>query len=196
MLFVEWGSLSVHELHPYDLRRRWQNPEAILADIGLKSGFTFMDIGCGDGFFSLPAARLVGEKGKVYCLDMDAEALERLKRRAAKAGLRNLILKVGEAEETVLCESCADRVFFGIVLHDFKDPKNALKNARRMLKPTGRLVDLDWAKKPMELGPPLRVRFSEEEAARRIEAAGFKIEYVREAGPYSYMIVAKPRYFA
>ena len=45
-------------------RRKWQNPEAILVDIGLAPGFTFVDVGCNDGFFALPAARVVGEGGK------------------------------------------------------------------------------------------------------------------------------------
>jgi FkbM family methyltransferase len=85
----------------------------------LKLGSTFIDVGCGYGFFALPAARLVGEKGRVYGLDVDAEAIEKLREAATKENLENLALKVGNAEETILCERCADVVFFGIVLHDF-----------------------------------------------------------------------------
>jgi ubiquinone/menaquinone biosynthesis C-methylase UbiE len=172
-------------------RRRWQNPEAILTDIGLKPGFTFIDVGCGNGFFTLPAARLVGEKGKVYGIDVNAEAIEMLKKKAMKEGLQNLNLRVGIAEETILCHACADIVFFGIVLHDFKDASRVLSNAKRMIKSKGKLVDLDWKKKPMNSGPPLRIRFSEEKAASLIEAAGFKINSVRNAGPHHYLIIAK-----
>jgi len=179
--------------HDEEDRRRWQNPDAILVDIGLKPGCTFMDIGCGDGFFTLPAARLVGEKGRVYGLDAEAEAISRLNEKAAKEGLRNLTLKVAEAEWTILCEACGDIVFFGIVLHDFKDPRRVLKNAKRMLKPDGRLINLDWKKEPMEFGPPLRIRFSEREAKSLIEEVGFKTETVKEAGPYNYLIIARPQ---
>jgi len=185
--------LNAHRsFHDERERRKWQNPEAILVDIGLRSGFTFLDIGCGDGFFALPAARLVGKKGKVYGLDLNDGTIGRLRRKAVKEGLRNLNLSVGEAEETVLCEACADIVFFGIVLHDFKDPAKVLMNAKRMLKPNGRLIDLDWKKESMEFGPPLQIRFSEDEAVSRIEAAGFRIEAVKNAGPYHYIIIAKP----
>ena len=156
----------------------------------MKLGFTLIDVGCGNGFFALPAARLVGEKGKVCGLDANAESIELLKKTAMKEGLRNLDLTVGMAEETVLCDACADIVFFGIVLHDFKDAARVLSNARRMLKSTGRLVDLDWKKKPMNFGPPLQIRFSEEKAVSLIEAAGFKINSVRDAGAYHYLIVA------
>jgi ubiquinone/menaquinone biosynthesis C-methylase UbiE len=156
----------------------------------LKLGFTFIDVGCGNGFFALPAARLVGDKGKVYGIDANAEAIGMLKKTAMKEGLRNLNLKVGEAEKTVLCEACADIVFFGIVLHDFTDAARVLANAKRMLNSTGRLVDLDWKKEPMNFGPPLRIRFNEEKAVSLIQAAGFKINSVKDAGPYHYMIIA------
>lgn len=180
-----------HKIHDEVDRRKWQDPEAILVDIDLRSGLTFMDIGCGEGFFALPAAKLVGKNGKVYGLDIDADAIARLREKAAKVGLRNLTLKAGEAEELVLCEACADIIFFGIVLHDFKDTARVLINAKKMLKSTGRLINLDWKKEPMDLGPPLEIRFSEKEAARIIESAGFRVEAVKEAGPYHYLIAAR-----
>jgi ubiquinone/menaquinone biosynthesis C-methylase UbiE len=150
----------------------------------LKPGFTLIDVGCGNGFFALPAARLVGERGKVFGFDANAEAIGMLKKTVMNEGLRNLNLRVGMAEETVLCDACADIVFFGIVLHDFKDDSRVLSNAKRMLKSTGRLVDLDWKKEPMNFGPPLRIRFSEEKAVSLIEAADFKINSVKDAGPH------------
>ena len=80
-----------HSIHHGDEteRRKWQNPEAILREIGLKSGQTFVDIGCGDGFFAIPAARLVEESGKVYGLDSDLEAVRCLEEKAAKARAKN-----------------------------------------------------------------------------------------------------------
>lgn len=172
-------------------RKKWQNPEVILVSVGLQPGFTFVDVGCGDGFFTLPAARIVGKNGRVYGLDVDEDAIGRLSGRASQEDLVNLTLKVGEAEKLILCEGCADIVFFGIVLHDFKSAGKVLSNARRMLKRNGRLVDLDWKKKPMDMGPPLRIRFSEEKATSLIEEAGFKVEPVKTEEPYHYVIIAR-----
>jgi ubiquinone/menaquinone biosynthesis C-methylase UbiE len=152
----------------------------------------FMDIGCGYGFFAIPAAELVGEKGRVYAVDIDDSAIDRLKRKAAEKGLRNLTATVGAAEETVFCDECADMVFYSIVLHDFRDPAKVLRNAKKMLKPSGTLVNLDWKKKPMLFGPPVHIRFSEEQASNLIKQAGFRIESVRDAGRYHYIITAKP----
>ena len=52
------------------LHRGLENPEKILLQIGLNTGMTFVDIGCGYGFFSIPAAEIVGPSGKVICIDI------------------------------------------------------------------------------------------------------------------------------
>jgi ubiquinone/menaquinone biosynthesis C-methylase UbiE len=174
-------------------RRKWQDPEAILAGIGLKSGQTFIDVGCGGGFFTLPAARIVGKKGKVYGVDTSARSITSLKELAVREGLKNLDLTVGKAEEIVVCERCADIVFFGIALHDFQDAALVLANARKMVKPAGRLVNLDWKKDAKSPGPPVHIRFSEATASRLITAAGFDIESVADSGPHHYIITARPR---
>ena len=128
----------------------------------------------------------------MYGLDVDARSITRLKELAAKKGLKNLNLTVGRAEESVICEQCADIVFFGIALHDFQDPARVLKNAKKMVKSAGKLVNLDWKKEPMDLGPPLKIRFSKDIAVRLIQTAGFTVETVKDSGPYHYLVVARP----
>jgi ubiquinone/menaquinone biosynthesis C-methylase UbiE len=171
-------------------RRKWQNPETILADIGLKPGMTFLDIGCGNGFFTLPASRIVGSPGLVFGLDSSPTAISEIQVRAEKEGLHNIQLRIGNAEETVVCEGCADIIFYGIVLHDFQDTGKVLENAHRMLKPKGRLADLDWRKIEMPFGPPLSIRFDEATAASLIESAGFKIESIKDWGEFNYLILS------
>ncbi len=178
--------------HDDDARRKWQDPEAILFEIGLEPGMVFADIGAGGGFFAIPAARMVGERGKVYALDINAESIGSLAEAARTEGLGNVIAQVGAGEDTVLCEACADVVFFGIDLHDFADAGAVLLNARAMVKPGGRLVDLDWKKEPMELGPPYEIRFDEKEAARLIVVAGFTVETIKGVGPLHYVVIARP----
>ncbi len=174
-------------------RRKWQNPEQILCQIGLSSGHTFLDVGCGNGFFAIPAARLVGPTGRVYGLDAQGSAIEELKQKAAAEGLNNLKLITDKAEENAVCGSCADFVFFGIVLHDFDDPAQVLERAHGMLKPQGKLIDLDWKKIRMKLGPPFAKRFDEAKASAMIEKAGFTIESVQDSGQYHYIITARLR---
>lgn len=171
-------------------RLKWQDPEKILSEIRLGPDMMFVDVGCGDGYFAIPAARMVGQKGKVIAFDIDDSAIERLTQQAADGGLSQLTAEVGSAEETVACEGCADFVFFGINLHDFADPAQVIRNAKRMLKPSGLLVDLDWKPEPMPFGPPLKKRFSIDKARQLIQSEGVKIKSVAEAGIYHYIIVA------
>ncbi len=172
-------------------RRKWQNPERILNGIGLKNGMIFADIGCGGGFFALPAARIVGPAGRVYALDISQEAISAVSEGASKEGLHNIEAILGDAATVVLCKSCCDVVFFGIDLHDFADPARVLDNAQKALKSGGKLVDLDWKKTCIPFGPPEEIRFSEEKASQIIESAGLVITSVRDAGPYHYIVEAR-----
>ena len=61
-----------------------------------------------------------------------------------------------------------------------------------MLKSSGRLVNLDWKKLQTPSGPPAKIRFSEQQATEFIIQAGLTVENVKDAGPYHYVIWAKP----
>lgn len=171
-------------------RRSWYSPEAVLQN--LRSGMVFMDIGCGDGFFSVIAAKKVGITGKVYAVDVDASAIEKLKQKAEDEGLKNIHAKVGKAEDTVFCKECADFIFYSMDLHDFSDPVKVLQNAKQMMKANGQLIDLDWKKMNMSFGPPFAIRFNEEKASDLMRSAGFTVTDIRDVGPYHYVVAAKP----
>jgi len=181
------GGFSLDE----QTRRSWYNPEAVLD--GLKEGMTFVDVGCGEGFFSILAAKKVGSQGKVYAVDIDPTRVAKLQNKAAVEGLTNIEATVGRAEDAVFCRGCVDFVLYSMDLHDFDDPQKVLEKAHAMLKPSGVLVDLDWKKQPMEFGPPERIRFSEARVAEMLMLADFRVQSTTEAGPYHYLIVAKPK---
>lgn len=166
---------------------------AILTAIGLRRGHTFVDVGCGEGFFALPAARMVGPRGAVFGIDINAAALNRLRESAEAEGLTQLHSILGKAEETIVCPRCAQVVFYGICLHDFRDPIRVLGCGRAMIREDGVLVDLDWKAEPTPLGPPLSIRFPVDKASTLIENAGFCIRSVKDAGPCHYCIRAAPR---
>lgn len=171
-------------------RRQWQDPYQILSSIGLTKGMTMVDLGCGEGFFALPAARMVGPGGRIYAVDINPDAVSRLRAQADQEGLSWVFTEVKEAEQALVCEGCADIVLFGNDLHDFFDPLRVIRNAGVMLSGSGRLVDLDWKPIRMEFGPPFEKRFSIERATGLIESGGFRVLSVSDAGPYHYLIVA------
>ncbi len=173
-------------------RRLWQDADAILSQIGLLPGSTLVDIGSGDGYFSIPAARMVGDTGKVYALDMSAENLSGLEEAIRGNGLSNIHAAVGNAETTLPCEGCADFVLMANVLHDFENPVAALRNARRMLKPGGMLADLDWKKEKDQMhGPRFEKRFDQQKVAGLMEEAGFKVMSSALVGPFHYLIIGE-----
>jgi ubiquinone/menaquinone biosynthesis C-methylase UbiE len=171
-------------------RRKMMDPDIILPKIGLKPGMTMVDVGCGQGYYAITAARIAGPKGRVYGIDIDNEALDLLGRKASDAGLNIKILQ-SEAERTIACEGCADIVFFGISLHDFEEPEKVLDNAWRMLKPGGILADLDGKKGETESETSLVKRLGEKEASKLIEEAHFNIESVEDISGWLYLILAK-----
>ena len=96
------------------------------------------------------------------------------------------------AEDTIFCNSCIDVVFFSIVLHDFKDPIKVLKNTRKMIKKDGILVNIDWHKEDLPLGPPTSKKFTVEKASSMIERTGYKVTHNENLSNLLYKIMAKP----
>jgi len=157
----------------------------------LKPSMTFIDVGCGHGFFSIPAAEIVGTSGRVIGIDIDDGGLQSIKD-SSELGRLKVETILGKAEEIIACRGCADVVFFGIVLHDFHDPYRVLSNAKVMLKANGTLVNLDWGREETAgMGPPISMRFDERQASDMISSQGFKITSVSRSGKYNYIITAK-----
>ncbi len=152
---------------------------------------TVVDLGCGYGFFAIPAAKIVGPGGKVIGVDVDSEWLGQLRENGEREGLGNIEIVLGRAEETIPCRGCADVVFLGMVLHDFEDPARVLANVSLMLKPGGTLADLDWKKEYRGIGPPSSIRFDEAKATRMMEEKGFELVSALDQGPYHYLMLAR-----
>jgi len=171
-------------------RRKKMDPDVLLPKIGLKPGMTLVDVGCGQGFFTLPAARIAGPEGRVYGIDIDEQALNLLGCNASDASLNILLLR-GEAEKTVACKGCADMVFLCISLHDFADPEKVLDNAWHMLKPGGVLADIDGKKVGTDGKTYPGKRISEKEASKLLEGANFNVESVEDISDWLYLILAK-----
>ena len=169
-------------------RRNLQNPEAILNDLGLRPGMCFVDLGCNDGFFTLPAAKIVGSSGQVYALDVDNVALAQLEVKLKSANITNTQVFYGPAETTDVCKGCADIVFLGMVLHDFNEPVKALDNCRSMLKKDGMIYDYDWKKQSSSIGPPLEIRFSKEYVRKLALAANLEVKSDTDYDDNFYLI--------
>ena len=124
----------------------------ILNEVGIKPGFHILDYGCGSGSYSIPAADMVGNSGKVYALDIHPLAIQRVRDLASKRRLTSI--------ETI-CSSCAtglpdDRVDVALLydtFHCLSEPDEVLKELHRVLKPDGILSFSDHHLKQEEIVP-------------------------------------------
>lgn len=121
-------------------RKLSENPEERLDDIGLKKGMTFLDVGCALGFYSFPAASIVGGSGVVYALDVDSEYAEYVARKAKNQGTKQIKTIVADAQDTGLPPGSVDIIFLHLVFHDIGDKPKAVREFHRILKATGNLV--------------------------------------------------------
>ena len=119
--------------------------EGFLRRAGLHEGQTVLDFGCNEGNYTKVAAGIVGPAGKVYALDEDDEALDKLKRQAAKRKLGNIrCLRVPKQGDIPLPARSVDVVLLYDVLHrgyfpERQQRRHVLKEVHRVLKPQGLL---------------------------------------------------------
>jgi len=108
----------------------------------IKEGARVLDFGCGPGSYTVAAAKLVGETGHVYALDIHPRAMESVRRRAAAEGVSGAITPLMGAASSVM-DASLDAVILFDVFHLLGDPPAALREISRMLKPEGRLLFSD-----------------------------------------------------
>ncbi len=119
------------------VRRLFQNPEKILAP-HIEAGITAMDIGCAMGYFSLPLARMVGEKGKVVCVDVQEKMLRSLRKRAEKAGLADRIIIHQSLHDSLSLDAFEGKIDFALafaVVHELPDAFHFFSEVSRAMKP-------------------------------------------------------------
>ncbi|MDQ7093522.1 methyltransferase domain-containing protein [Desulfosporosinus sp. PR] len=130
----------------------------ILKRLDIARGMVLADVGCGIGYFALPAANMLGEEGKVFALDVSDTMLEELSKRVMAEGLSNVIPMKIEHEKNPLETNSVDIALLAFVLHEVNDPKTTLSEVHRVLLPKGRLAILEWDKKETPVGPPVNHR--------------------------------------
>ncbi len=118
------------------IRRWFQNPEKVLKPY-VKRDITAMDIGCGPGFFTLPIAQLVGEKGKVIAADLQEGMLEKLLQKIKGTELeKRITLHKCEQDKIGIIEKL-DFILAFYVVHEIPNQDNFFRELKSLLNRNG-----------------------------------------------------------
>jgi ubiquinone/menaquinone biosynthesis C-methylase UbiE len=123
--------------------KRWldKNAYEFLVKVGVRTELVVLDFGCGSGTYVVPAAKLVGEAGRVYALDISRGALDRVEKKAQEEGLENIVRIDASVDEGMRLEDgTIDLMLMIDVLQEIDDKEALLDEAYRILKPGGVLT--------------------------------------------------------
>jgi|WetSurMetagenome_2_1015567.scaffolds.fasta_scaffold247709_2 ubiquinone/menaquinone biosynthesis C-methylase UbiE len=169
-------------------RLTWLPPSDVITALQLRPGMTVADIGAGTGYFSIPFASVVGQRGHVWAVDLQKEMLVIL---GGKPGVKSMpiTLQHGDAARTALDEHSCDLAFYSNVWHEIDDLQGALWEARRIVAPGGRIAIVDWRKDAaVPPGPPADHRIAMGDVLRSLTADGWAGVTGKPLGMYSYLV--------
>ena len=162
-------------------------PDVLLQRLGIAPGSTILDLGCGNGFFTFPAAVAMGE-GMVIAADMSEPMLSLLRQRNTPDNIQ--ILQVEEVKMDIEDKSVDAAVLIALY-HEFKSPHDNLVEIKRTLKPQGKVLILDWdPQTEKERGPAKVHRVEQEQAMKDLEVAGFSVDVHENYTKDMWMVIA------
>jgi ubiquinone/menaquinone biosynthesis C-methylase UbiE len=169
-------------------RQREEDCEKLLEALQIKPGDVVCDLGCGNGFYTLKLARLVGEHGKVIAVDIQREMIGLLKDRAAQEKIDNVELVLGTPIDPKLSPKSVDLVLLVDVYHEFSHPEHMLAAIRQSLKPTGRLALVEFrAEDPKVPIKPLH-KMSKAQILKELPPNGLKLVEEFDDLPWQHLM--------
>ncbi len=170
-------------------RDAYQKPQEVVAALDLKEGEVIADIGAGSGYFSLRFAHHVGERGRVYAVDINPDMIRYLNRRIRDLNLRNVVTILAEPDNPLLPDASIDLFFLCDTWHHIERQTDYLALMKRMLRQGGSVAMVDFQKRPLPIGPPIEMKIAREDLLRQMESNGFQLVREHTFLPYQYFLV-------
>lgn len=165
----------------------------LLEKVGIEEKMTVADLGCGRrGYFTLQAAKLVGNEGVIYAVDVVKPALENMKSSAKLFGITNIKTVWADLEiygATKIPNESVDLAMLNNVLFQTKKEEQIIREGARILKKHGKLLITDWKKTKTSFGPPMQNRVEPKKIEEDAQQAGLKLKKELDAGPYHYALL-------
>ncbi len=179
---VEKASLLVAEN-----RYKALPPDQIIKHLEIKKDDIAADLGAGNGFFTLPIAKAT--ENTVYAFDIEPKMLSLLEERAAEEKIDNITTIESSLEPIKLLDQSVDKLLISLVLHEVPNLQKTLAEMKRILKPNGAGMIIEWEAKETESGPPLHERIPSEELANIVKKVGFTAETISLNESYYALLI-------
>ena len=174
-------------------RDAYQKPHEVIHALNLKSGEVIADIGAGSGYFTFHLARHVGDKGKVYAVDVSPDMILHINRRIRELKANNIVTLLADPDDPLLPDRSVNRFFFSDSWHHIENQSKYLSLMKRMLKPGGEIVMIDFHKKEFPVGPPMQMKIAREDLIKQLDGNGYRLTKEHSFLPYQYFLVFIPR---
>lgn len=171
-------------------RREMLPIDKILSHMSLSETEKFADIGCGIGFFSIPAAEYIGQKGRVYALDVNQEMIQEVDNRIIENNITNIQTILSNDYNFILEDNSVSYAFICTVLHEIEEKERFINEAKRILNVNGRIAIIEFIKKDTDWGPSASHRLDSSYVKQILEDCGFTDISIEELNDYFYIITA------
>jgi ubiquinone/menaquinone biosynthesis C-methylase UbiE len=172
----------------------FSDPQKNIEQCGIQAGMEVADLGAGSGFYTLAAAKALISTGRVYAIDVQKDLLTKIKNNAVGEGLYNVEVIWGDVEKvggTHLRDGAVDLALICNLLFQLEDKKSAVLEIKRVLKPAGRVLVVDWSDSFGGIGPKMNMVVKKEEVLEMFGDAGFHMEREISAGAHHYGLIFK-----
>jgi ubiquinone/menaquinone biosynthesis C-methylase UbiE len=174
-------------------RDEYQKPHEVLSALNLKPGEVIADIGAGTGYFTFRLAHHVGDKGRVYAVDVSPDMVRHVNRRIRDSKTTNVVTLLADPDDPLLADQSVNRFFICDVWHHVENQTKYLALMKKILKPGGEIVMIDFHKKELPFGPPLKMKIAREDLIKQIEGNGFKLAKEHTFLAHQYFLVFTPK---
>jgi len=172
-------------------RDAYQKPEEVVRALKIEEGEVIADIGAGSGYFTFRLARPVGERGRVYAVDVSPDMIVHLNRRVRDLNVKNVVTILSAPDDPLLADGSVDRFLIVDTWHHIGGHAKYLALLKRMLKPGGQVVMIDFKRAKTPVGPPMEMRIDRDDLVREMEANGFQLAGEHTFLEYQYFLIFK-----
>lgn len=169
-------------------------PDALWRSLGLRAEQVVVHLGCGAGFYLIPAAEIVGPKGKAIGIDIRSDILAEVENKARRHKVDGIVSTLRSNLEhtpgSSLAEKSADYVLLANILHQ-SDPGHVFAEAKRIVSHNGSIVVVEWNTSATPFGPPVDQRIPAEELKQVAGALGLTLAKEFTPSPYHFGLLFK-----